>query len=425
MNEHLSPVVIQDYHRQKLTPADLLGVDDHLAECHECRRLVEFALKNDVLGIYSELASEAVVDQHLTFEQMATYVDGLLTGEERRIIEDHLAACGECSPLVADLSAFRNEIAPDLDREFRPANTAPGTEPESLWNRVVNALHAPIYKIPTWVYVPLLLLLAVSGWLVWRAITRQTTTNIAITSPPTGLSPSTTPEVSPVVIARLNDGGSTLALDTQGRLTGIDQWPSEYQKMAKDALTNLRVERSPLLAGLSRPGSSLMGGSDEERNFAVIEPVGKVVLNDRVVFRWSKLEGATAYLVEVYDEQFKRAATSPLIADTSWTAPRLARGHIYSWQVKGHVKALRDVLEYLTPRPPAKQAKFRILDQAMAAEISRARRDYPSSHLLLGLLYARSGLLAEADQEFHKLQAINPDSEVARKLEASISGLRR
>jgi hypothetical protein len=164
-----------------------------------------------------------------------------------------------------------------------------------------------------------------------------------------------------------------------------------------------------------------MGGDDEGHRFAVIEPAGKVLLGDQPTFRWSKLDGATGYVVEVYDARFNPAATSPALTTASWTAPPLARGQVYSWQVK----AIKDGQEFIAPRPPAPQAKFRILDQATADEIAHARRDYASSHLLLGLLYARTGLLAEAEQEFRALQKANPDSEIARKLLASMSGARR
>ncbi len=430
MNEHLSPAEIENYRRQNLAPAELLGVDDHLAECTECRRGVESALNSDAVGLYAELAAEAAVGLHLTFEQSAAYVDGLLTGEDRRMIEDHLASCAECEPLVADLRAFRNEIAPELDHEYRPQLVAEGAAkrpaPPASWrDRIVATLPAPFLKIPLWIYVPVLLLLAVAGWMAWRATPKQTPSQIVITSPTPGPSPSInlaspTLEIEPALV-RLNDGGSLLTLDAQGHLAGVDQWPSTYQQLAKDALSHQRVERSPLLAGLSRPGSSLMGGDDEGRRFAIIEPAGKVVLGDRPAFRWSRLDGATGYVVEVYDAQFNRAASSQVLTSNHWTAPPLGRGQVYSWQVK----AIRDGQGFIAPRPPAPQAKFRILDQATADEIARARRDHASSHLLLGLLYARAGLLAEAEQEFRALQKANPDSDVARKLLASVSASRR
>lgn len=424
MTEHLSLEQVVDWRRQKLAPAELIGVDDHLAECAECRRLVESALINDAEPLYADLAAEAAVGPHLTFDQSAAYVDGLLTGEERRIIEDHLASCARCAPLTADLRAFRNEIAAELDREYHPQGAAEGLAPRAGWrDRIVAALPAPFLKIPLWIYAaPALLLLAVAGWIV---TSKQTQRQIVHTSPTLAPSPSInlaspTPESAPALV-KLNDGGSSLTLDAQGRLTGGDQWPSEYRRMAEDALSNQRAPRSPLLAGLSRTGSSLMGGDDEGRRFAIIEPAGKVMLTDRPDFKWTRLSGAGGYVVEVYDAQFNLVSSSPLLTDVRWMAPQLARGQVYSWQVK----AIRDGQEFKAPRPPAPEAKFRILDQAAAAEIARARRGYDSSHLLLGLLYARAGLLAEAELEFRALQKANPDSDVARKLTASVSGPRR
>jgi len=427
VTEHLSSAQIVNYQRRNLAPAELLGVDDHLAECAECRRLIESTLNCDVAPLYADLAAESAVGPHLTFEQSAAYVDGLLTGEERRMINDHLASCAHCAPLTADLRAFRNVIAPELDREYRPQGAAEGPPPQTGWrDRIAAALPGLFQKIPLWVYATsALLLLAVAGWI---ATSLQTQLPIAQNTQTTTPSPSTdfaspAPEIAHVIL-RLNDGGSSLALDAQGRLAGVDQWPSEYRQMAQDALSKQRVARSPMLDGLSRPGSSLMGGDDDGRRFAVIEPAGKVMLTDRPTFKWTRLGGASGYVVEIYNAQFNLVASSPSLTGVSWTAPQLPRGQVYSWQVK----AIREGPELIAPRPQAPQAKFRILDKAATAEIARARRDYASSHLLLGLLYARSGLLDEAEDEFRALQKANPDSsisEVLRKLKASVSGPRR
>ena len=164
-----------------------------------------------------------------------------------------------------------------------------------------------------------------------------------------------------------------------------------------------------------------MGGVDPSKHFAVSEPAGRIILSDRPTFRWSRLSSATGYVVEVYDEKFNSVITSPVLTAVNWTSPPLTRGQLYSWQVK----AISEGQEFLAPRPPAQQAKFRILDQVKAAEISRVRRDYPSSHLLLGLVYARAGLLDEAEQELSALQKANPDVAVVRNFIANIRALRR
>src|SRR4029077_9817890 len=105
-------------------------------------------------------------------------------------------------------------------------------------------------------------------------------------------------------------------------------------------------------------------------------------------------------------------AVSPQLTSNLWTSPPLSRGRVYAWQVK----ATKEGQEVTAPRPPAPQAKFRVLDQAKTDEIVRARRAYPSSHLTLGLLYANAGLLREAEQELRLLQKANPDSEIVRSL---------
>ena len=160
---------------------------------------------------------------------------------------------------------------------------------------------------------------------------------------------------------------------------------------------------------------------DQGNSFSVIEPIGKVILSDSPTFRWSKLTGATGYVVEVYDERFNLTASSPQSNFDSWTLPKpLRRGGVYSWQVK----ALKDSQEFTSPSPPAPQAKFRILDQAKANELAQARSSYASSHLLMALLYSRAGLLEEAEQELHALQKENPNSTIISRLLASVRAVR-
>ena len=165
-----------------------------------------------------------------------------------------------------------------------------------------------------------------------------------------------------------------------------------------------------------------MSSEAEGGSFSVLEPVGSVLLDERPTFRWSALEGATGYVVEVYDDAFNLVAASPQLTARSWAAPQaLPRGKVYSWQVK----ALKDGQEVKSPRPPAPQARFRVLDRAKADEITRARRSYPSSHLTLALLYADAGLLKEAEQELRLLQKANPDSDLPRALLRQVQALRR
>jgi len=255
------------------------------------------------------------------------------------------------------------------------------------------------------------------GWAIWRT-SKEEKRDVVVVAPTPSLepAPSVAPSVQvqpePAIVAQLNDGTGVLSLDQQGRLSGAEDLPPAYQELMRKALTSQRIERSSQLQGLTRPPSSLMG-ANEEREFSVLEPAGVVLINDRPAFRWSRLEGATSYVVEVYDEQFKRVLVSPSIATLSWTATQpLPRGQVYSWQVK----AVKDGEEVTVPRPPAPQAKFRVIDQGRLNEILAAEQAYGSSHLTLALLYARAGLLDEAERQLRLLQMANPKSEIVRKL---------
>src|SRR5262245_55970805 len=129
--------------------------------------------------------------------------------------------------------------------------------------------------------------------------------------------------------------------------------------MIKNALSSQGLETPQLLAGLVRPDSLYMRARDNQGvRFSVINPVGKVMLSDRPTFRWSPLEGATGYIVEVYDDKPNQITISSKLTDTTWTAPQsLKRGGIYSWQVT----ASKGGEEIISPHPPAPLAKFRNL----------------------------------------------------------------
>lgn len=446
MVEHLTKKQIEDYCWQQLRAAELLSVSDHLGECEACRQRIEsatngdlafFALRAEVFGAAAIDSSLQTARAHLPAEQIAAYVDRNLSGEELQMVADHLSACEQCALAVDDLNAFKDEIAPTLEREYHPASVPSPTESipsttESWWQRTFAALPVLFHRspVPAFGAALAILLLAMTVWLVWRAQRetepKQEVVALPSPTPQPALSPQPAPTSQPAqiaVVAQLNDGaGGQLTLDEEGKLAGADDLPPAYQSRLKDALRTRRIERSAQLDGLTRPPSALMGTGDQKSEFSVIEPVGKVLMTNRPAFRWSRMEGANAYVVEVYDDKFNLVTNSPQLTGNSWATPQsLSRGKVYSWQVK----AIKDGQEFESPRPPAPQAKFRILEQARANELAKAKRAYPSSHLTLGLLYAEAGLLDEAEREFRLLQKANPKSEIARSLLKQIRALRR
>jgi anti-sigma factor RsiW len=423
--EHLTQKQVEDYSRNQLPATDLLTVSDHLAECDLCRRRVEAGLNGDgaFFALHEETFREEVI-AHLTSDVTAEYVDKNLSGEALQMVVDHLGGCEQCMLAVADLRAFRNEVAPSLDREYRPAEVA--AAPRSSWRETFVSLFR-ISPLPAFGGAALaVLLLVFLAWVVWRTPKNDHREEVAVVpSPSLQPTPAPVPSVQPepaVVVAQLNDGNGVLSLDQQGKLSGADNLPAGYQDLLKKTLSGQRLEKSSQLQGLTRPPSALMGPNDQAREFSLLEPGGNVLMSDRPTFRWSKMEGATGYVVEVYDDQFKLMSSSPQITNVSWTTTTaLPRGRVYSWQVK----AIKDGQETTSPRPPAPQAKFRVLDQSKANELARAKRAYGSSHLTLGLLYADAGLLREAEAEFRLLRRANPDSVIAQRLLGQIQAMRR
>jgi hypothetical protein len=375
-----------------------------------------FALRSEIFGEAAEVSLPHLLRAHLTAEQVARYVDRDFSGEELRMVMDHLTFCEQCALAVDDLHVFKDQIAPSLDREYHPA--AVPSSAEGWWHRAIASLAAPFRSSPGLAFgaAAIVLLAAVTGWLIWRTQPQIEPKQEIVVTPPPPPQPAPAP-----VVAQLNDGVGQLTLDQEGKLSGADDLPPAYQSMLKEALANRRIEVSPNLNGLRRQSSSLMSTDNEGNEFSVIDPIGRVLMADRPTFRWSPLRGATGYVVEVYDGDFNLVAASPQLTNHSWTAPALSRGKVYGWQVK----AIKDSQEVTSPRPPAPQARFRILDNAKANELAKARRAYSSSHLALGLLYAEAGLLSEAEQEMRALQKANPDSEIARSLLSQVQALRR
>jgi hypothetical protein len=428
--EHLTQKQVEDYCRQQLGGVELLLISDHMGECAPCRQQIEyamngdtafFALRSDVFGDAVKIDSMPWVHAHLTTEQTAGYVDKNLSGEEFQMVADHLTHCELCALAVDDLYSFSQQIAPSLEHEYHPAPVPPATQ--GWWQQIIASLPGYFQRSPGLAFGTALaiFLVAVISWFIWQTPQKIEPKPEIVDLPPSPSPPPVEPVVAPVV-AQLNDGKAALTLDQEGKLSGAEGLPPAYQNMLKEALIDQRIEKSSQLKGLARPSSSLMSTDKDKSEFSLVEPVAKVLMTNHPTFRWSPMEGATGYVVEVYDSQFNLVIASPQIASHSWASPQsLSRGNIYGWQVK----AIKDGQEITSPRPPAPQARFRILDQAKANELAKARRAYASSHLTLGLLYAEAGLLKEAEQELRMLQKANPNSEIARRLLRQVQALRR
>jgi len=162
---------------------------------------------------------------------------------------------------------------------------------------------------------------------------------------------------------------------------------------------------------------TLRGGPRKAGGADILGPAGAVVESDRPLFRWRPPGVEARYIVSVFDSHYNQVTQSGLLSATEWSPPRgLKRGAAYVWKVTTvhHGEAIS------SPGPLAPEARFRVLGQTAADELARARRLRPDSHLTLGVLYARAGMVNEAEREFQALVESNPDSSVARNLLLSV-----
>ena len=188
--EHLTQKQIEDYSQNRLRAAELLAAGDHLGECEVCRARVEagvnvdfafFALRDEAFG------ENGPPSAHLTSEQTAEFVDKNLSGDELQFVTDHLSGCEQCAFAVEDLRAFRNQIAPSLDRDYGPARVAPVVR-ESWRQRIASLFR--VSPVPAFGGAALaVLLLGFIGWIVWRT-PKEEKREVVVVVPTPSLQPS-------------------------------------------------------------------------------------------------------------------------------------------------------------------------------------------------------------------------------------------
>ena len=456
MSEHLTDEQLGRYRAGEMSPAELLRLDEHFADCASCRGRVRTG--EQLVASFGALAADfglanASPGAHVSYEQLAGLVDGRLDGAASGLVNNHLRACATCAEEARSLSAFRDSLTTAEVATKGAAHASVGP----LYGRLRNLFAFPRPAAAWGLAAAALLLVAVgTAWLgrsYWRARTAPETAHVTPKSSPerassggvddaknvggeaqtgtatTSVPPLATPSPGADTAARatvtLRDGGGSITLNSDGELKGVG-WLSPSQASAvKDALSNGRVATPEALAGPRVGRDTLLGGSPKTgglKTFALASPVGAVVASPRPRFAWQTLAGAERYVVDVYDETFRKVATSGDVSGTEWTPTSdLKRGAVYSWEVTaytvdGSARA---------PAPPAPEARFRVLDESRASELKRAERAAPRSHLALGVLYARAGLLDEAEREFQLLTAANPRSAAARRLLRDVRARKR
>jgi hypothetical protein len=433
--EHISEEALKNYKENRLSPADLLQVCDHLESCPGCRD--QLAGINPLNHLFTSLASEFNPDiddptPHLLPEEIIAYVDSELDEVDREIADSHLMSCALCRTDIQDLHAFKSSL---------PVQSAKSGQPEKqlgLWHKFLLFWHQSGWGLA----IQAATLAIIAFFPITILSLKKEVSDLHNTIGDMQLKNDTLqkqveniPELqsqiaqlqlneNPLVLndssgdtEPLSDNGRQVAIE-QGNFTGFEEMSPKYEHLLKSVLLEQQVRKPAIPKELFPEKDVLMGKPDQQKFFPLLYPTRKIIESERPTLKWGALEGATSYSVTIYDANSNQVAKSPKLSTLTWTPPEpLKRGVIYFWEVT----AIKDGKEVIAPSAPVPQAKFKVLEQAKSDEINNAIRTY-NSHLLTGTLYAKAGLLDDARREFKALLAENPKSKLAQRLLRSVQG---
>lgn len=446
-----------------LPAAELTTATAHLTECTACHEefRARIARRRGQAPISFSLAPEVWLQhEHLDYELLHTYTGNTLPTEEREIVDLHLALCARCREDVRSLQAFQRVIAPELKIAYAPAGAEAGRQPRpSFRDSFRHWLRPPVYAAAL---CALLLAGGVFWWL--RHNPHETTLQaglkptpaVAVNAsnsnnrePPRVRTTESPAQVAaPTAQANAKRTGPSEPLRSQPRASGLthkppaaptktgpgsvtetrgDQsevaaLPTAIRQEVVTTLQTQRLERPAVLDELAGSAATLRGNPAEKQNFRLLGPVAQVTLATQPVLRWQALAAATSYRVFVLDAQGQEVAASPELParQTTWQpAAPLPADATYSWAVVALVAGK----EIVAPAASQPEAKFHILAAASARTLTAALSQ-TRSHLASGILYARAGLLAEAERELQLYVKQQPQSAVAHKLLRQIQSWR-
>ena len=418
MTEHLTDQLVELYQRRQIDPAERQKSDAHLAVCQAClNRVLDPEHAVLVLHSLSEAFLPSLDEEpfHLSHAELKNYVGGAAAKADRIICESHIEICDQCK------------------EELRLLSTSPAAQKSQSKALPLTARFAwfrPAWKsfTPARVAVAIALLgllaLAVVQWRRQQSFvsTKDTAGNGSRETPTAAPPPATGATSKPAagqdasnesMVVSLKDNGREIRLDQEGKLTGLEYLDEPAQKIVKEVLAGERLAKPKALDELSSPRIKLLGDAPNGIALRLISPLGKIITEERPTLRWRELNGATSYVVSVFDQNFNLIAKSPPLSKPEWTlAAPLQRGRSYSWEVT----ALKEGKGITAPVAPAPRAQFKVLEADQLSALTRLKQQQPVSHLALGLMYARCGLVSDARAEFRQLVKANPDSEIATKL---------
>lgn len=429
---HLTENEIDRYRRKVMAAKELFAANEHVSVCDNCyQRYTEGEdFETGYNFIRSEMReAEQEVADHLRYEEMVAYVNGELNEADGDISRTHLEECAQCDSDVADLRLFKSTIG--------------GADPPKLAGRGLFGWQGFLESRPFQVFLAAAASVLVVLGVVWFAtatlrsrvddleaeLAQIRSNDVLSEQLAKGLEPresqvgTSSVAVSPssrTVV--LNDGAAKVTFDGESALAGLEGIPHEYAELVKSALRTGRLSIPVALFKGAGGGAIRSVGSRAEEPFHLIGPAKITVASNRPTFRWTPMKGAERYVVFVRINGSDEQIESGPVVSTQWTPDKpLASGRVYSWVVE----ALKDGNRYYVPSDESPSVLFKVLETRKVRELEQARNASRNSHLVMSLLYAREGLIAEARRELKALKSKNPESSQVQALLDSLQRERR
>lgn len=474
MINHPSDTTMSRYRARTLPPRENQVVERHFDVCARClRQLITPEELKGTLQAFRKMLDESgreVRNDHPDATHLRAYIGKVLLPVESEIVEGHLELCYGCARRVEDLTRHSRRLtAPELREKLFGLMTFEGV---ASWRSVHQGLLAAA-AISAFVVVPVLVALWRPGDVVHRITettppgagadsaeeaqqrgggTRQVSEShgkdallragtesskrsdqLARRAAPNSKSseqPGRRHPRAKVIVGggAVNSGGNSPGTLIP-ELTGLEQLPVATQKQLIASWRTGEVPRSPELVGITGQTGVQLKGPNDTAQYEVVGPAGTVVMSERPTLRWRMSSTATvpdaiAFFVIITNLDTGQKQKSGPVTTTHWSPIELLLpNHRYRWSV---VARLKDGTETHAPFPPAPEARFKIISKNRAASLRRHTRtsgNNPLSPFVLGMLYAREGLVDEAESQFERYAEINPDSDVAKKLLNNVRSL--
>jgi hypothetical protein len=433
MITHLSAEEIEDYVNRRALRQNVARVDEHLFNCAACyQRFLTIFQAQRRFPIEIDLDDLAGVrGWHLQGEELKAYVTGQMDGLDRVYANLHLKECAWCREEVTHFSEFTSKLEFYLSRRHGPLKS-PRTR-----GKFLDRLGA----LPTaWSPVRLagaaaLALLVISSLLLWSirgtnpqgndiALSAQSPAPIPSGAQATGTTqavvtprPETKTKADQVIDSKKIGRGNSPVPAIQASPKGRSVEKSRQEVEASLIAENLAMPS--VIETFDRSSVVLRGDDTQIESFNIIGPFRTVIARDQPTFRWTALTGAASYTVSVYDAKLNLIGTSEPLTEPHWTMPsRLERGVIYTWVVT----AIKDGKEILAPTLPAR-AEFKIIEKLALEQLNRRIKQTDSAPVR-GVLYAKAGLLDEAERELRAHLHLHPTDEATGKLLRTIKSWR-